>query len=250
MFELKRLITAMILPPFNILILWIMALILAKLNFKKLSRISTALGITLLYVLSIPFTAQTLKDSLTTEDHLTLDDYKHAQAIVLLGGGLRDSKELYSNLVSTGTQLERLRYVAFLQKKTGLPLLITGASPAGTIEAKVAADELQNFFNVPTKWIEPRALTTKENALFTKQMLEPDNIKDIILVTNEWHMQRAKFLFEQEGFHVLPASVGEGITPKEYGLNLMHFIPQGGALAKNMQLLKEWVGYLKEKVED
>lgn len=247
MFELKKLITAMLLPPFNILILWIAALILAKLNFKKLSRISTALGIALLYILSIPFTAQTLKDSLTIEAHLNLDDYKQAQAIVLLGGGLRDSQELYAPLASNAVQLERLRYAAYLQKETKLPLLITGASPTGAIEAKVAAEELQNFFNVPTKWIEPKALTTKENALFTKQILEKEGIRKIILVTNEWHMQRAKLLFEQQGFVVMPASVGEGITPQEYGLNMMHFIPQGGALAKNMQLLKEWIGYCKEK---
>lgn len=237
----------MMLPPFNILILWLLALIFAKLHFKKLSRISTALGIGLLYLLSIPFTAQTLKDSLITEDHLTLNDYKNAQAIVLLGGGLRDSKELYAPLASTAIQLERLRYTAYLQKETGLPLLITGASPTGAVEAKVAAEELQHFFNVPTKWIEPKALTTKENALFTKQILQKDQITKIILVTNEWHMQRAKLLFQQQGFDVLPASVGEGITPSEYKLNMMHFIPQGGALAKNMQLLKEWIGYWKEK---
>ena len=240
MFELKKLITAMILPPFNILILWGLSLILAKFNFKKLSRISTALGFSLLYLLSIPYTAQVLKDSLITEDHLTLQDYQQAQAIVLLGGGLRDSKELYAPLASTGIQLERLRYAAFLQKETHLPLLITGASPTGAIEAKIAAEELQNFFNVPTKWIEPKALTTKENALFTKQILEKEGIHKIILVTNEWH-------FQQQGFDVLPASVGEGITPDSYGLNMMHFIPQGGAITKNMQLLKEWIGYWKER---
>ena len=50
-----------------------------------------------------------------------------------------------------------------------------------------------------------------------------------------------------KAFDVLPASVGEGITPDSYGLNMMHFIPQGGAITKNMQLLKEWIGYWKER---
>ncbi|OOF51049.1 hypothetical protein BKK54_04990 [Rodentibacter genomosp. 1] len=247
MIEIKKLITAMILPPFNILILWLLALILEKFNFKKLSRILTALGLALLYILSIPFTAQTLKDSLITEDNLTLNDYQNAQAIVLLGGGLRDSNELYAPLASTAIQLERLRYAAYLQKETDLPLLITGRSPTGAIEAKIAAEELQNFFHIPTKWVEPNALTTKENTLFTKKILEKEHINKIILVTNEWHMQRARLLFQQQGFEVLPASVGEGITPKEYELTMMHFVPQGGAIAKNMQLLKEWIGYWKEK---
>ena len=62
------------------------------------------------------------------------------------------------------------------------------------MKQKIAAEELQNFFNVPTKWIEPKALTTKENALFTKQNIGKEGIHKIILVTNEWHMQRAKII--------------------------------------------------------
>ena len=166
---------------------------------------------------------------------------------MLLGGGVRDSKELYAPLASSAVQLERLRYAAYLQKETQLPLLISGVSPTGASEAKVSMQELKDFFNVPTQWLEEKSLTTKENALFTRQILEKEGINKIILVTNEWHMQRAKLLFEGQGFQVLPASVGEGVTPTEYKLNMMHFIPQAGAMAKNMQLLKEWLGYLKEK---
>ena len=125
--------------------------------------------------------------------------------------------------------------------------MISGVSPTGASEGKVSAQELQTFFNVPTKWLEEKSLTTKENALYTRQLLEKEGIHKIILVTNEWHMQRAKLLFQQQGFDVLPASVGEGITPDSYGLNMMHFVPQAGAMAKNMQLLKEWIGYWKEK---
>ena len=103
---------------------------------------------------------------------------------------------------------------------------------------------------MPTKWIEPKALTTKENALFTKQILEKEGIHKIILVTNELAYATCKnLLFQQQGFDVLPASVGEGITPDSYGLNMMHFIPQGGAITKNMQLLKEWIGLLERALK-
>ena len=165
----------------------------------------------------------------------------------MLGGGLRDSKELFGALAVPQIPLERMRYAAYLHKKTELPLLISGASPNGNSEAKVMADEFQEFFNTPVKWLEEKSTTTKENALLSAQLLEKEQIKRIILVTNQWHMQRAKLLFERQGFEVLPASVGAGITPANYGLNLMHFIPQAGAIAANMQLLKEWAGYLKEK---
>lgn len=247
MFELKRLLTAMLQPPFNVLLLGALAFVLSRLKWRKTACWVSAFSLLLLYFLSIPISAQWLKDSLTENDQLTLADYRQAQAIVVLGGGLRDSQELYAPLASTAVQLERLRYAAYLQKETQLPLLVTGRSPTGAIEAEVAARELKDFFNVPTRWIEPQALTTKENAAYTKAILEKAGIHKIILVTNEWHMQRAKLLFQQQGFEVLPASVGEGKTPENYGLNLFHFVPQAGAMAKNTQLIKEWLGYWKEK---
>lgn len=247
MFELTKILTTAIMPPFNVLILWVFALLLWGLKRKRCAYISALLGIIVLYLFSIPYTSQKMHDSLTTEDNLTLSDYQSAQAIVLLGGGLRDSKELFGPLAVSQIALERVRYAAFLQKETRLPLLITGSTPNGTSEADVMAKELLQFFNVPTKWIEPHAKTTEENARFSRALLAESGVKKIILVTNQWHMKRARLLFEREGFEVLPASVGNGITPVEYGLTLMHFLPQSGALHSNMHGLKEWIGYWKEK---
>ncbi|WP_373779160.1 YdcF family protein [Glaesserella sp.] len=247
MFALTKVFTAMILPPFNVIILWLCSLVFARLHFKKLSYFCTFLGIAILYVFSIPYTSQKLNDSLIKEDNLTLDDYKSAQAIVLLGGGIRDSKELFGKLATNQIAVERVRYAAYLQKETGLPLLITGSSPNNTSEAAVMAKELDLFYNVPTQWLEEKAKTTQENALFSKTILAEQGIHKIILVTNQWHMQRAKLLFEKQGFEVLPASVGSGATPTTYGLNFMYFVPQAGAMNSNMLALKEWIGYWKEK---
>lgn len=247
MFELTKIITAMIMPPFNVLMLWLFALLCFGFKCKKLGYLSTFFGIAILYIFSIPYTSKTLNDSLITEDKLTLQDYRSAQAIVLLGGGIRDSKELFGKLTTNQIAVERVRYAAFLQKETQLPLLITGSAANGTSEAKIMADELAMFYQIPTKWLEEKAKTTKENALFSREMLEKEGIKRIVLVTNQWHMQRAKMLFEKQGFEVLPASVGSGATPETYGINLMYFIPQAGAMHSNTQALKEWIGYLKEK---
>ncbi|HDR0612294.1 YdcF family protein [Pasteurella multocida] len=247
MFGLTKLITVVILPPFNVLILWLLSLLFSALHYKKLSRLCALLGLTILSIFSLPYTSHKIEDSLVIEDKLSLADYQQAQAIVLLGGGLRDSKELYDKLTVSAIPLERVRYAAYLQKQTQLPLLITGSSPKGISEAQIMANELNTFFSVPTTWVESKARTTKENALFSREILEKEGIKRVIVVTNQWHMQRAKLLFEQQGFEVLPASVGHGISPQSYGLNVMYFIPQAGALNKNMLLLKEWLGYWKEK---
>lgn len=247
MFELTKYLTTIILPPFNVLILWILSLIFFILKWRKLGILTTILGVGILYIFSLPYTSQKLHDSLITEDNLTLDDYRSAQAIVLLGGGLRDSKELFSQWAISPIPLERMRYAAYLQKETQLPLLITGSSPTGISEAKVMADELAMFFHIPTQWIEGKAKTTKENAQFSRDILKAEGIHKIVLVTSQWHMMRSKLLFEQAGFEVLPASVGAGVTPPTYGINAMYFIPQSGALHSNMHSLKEWIGYWREK---
>lgn len=248
MYLLTKLITAIILPPFNVLILWIFSLFFAKKQYKKLSFACGLLGIVILYVFSIPYTAQKLQDSLAKQTPLSLADYKTAQAIVVLGGGLRDSNELFGSLAVPGVPLERLRYAAYLHRETQLPILITGGTPNGNSEAKIMAKELQEFFHTPTRWLEEKAKTTTENAQFTKALLEKEHIQRIILVTNQWHMQRAKFLFEKQGFSVLPANVGKGVTPESYDLTLMHFIPQATAMPANMQALKEWIGYWKARI--
>lgn len=247
MFELVKFVTAMLLPPFNVVILWLLAFILFYLNRKFFASFLAILGIIILYIFSIPYTSQKLGDSLVEANITTIEQYKTAQAIVVLGGGLRDSQELFGKLATTGIPLERMRYAAYLHKETGLPILVTGSSPNGISEAKVMADEFEIFFNINTKWLENKAKTTKENAIFSREILEKENIQKIILVTNQWHMKRAEMLFKQQGFDVLPASVGSGDTPEHYKLNFMHFIPQAGAMNSNMLALKEWLGYWKEK---
>lgn len=247
MFALIKFITAIVLPPFNVLILCLIALMFRLFGCKKLSGISALLAVLLLYIFSISYTSKLLENPLVVEDKLTIQDYQQAQAIVLLGSGIRDSKELYGKLAVEPLGLERMRYAAYLQKQTQLPLLITGSAASGTPESVTMAKELSEFFNAPTKWLETKAKTTKENVLFTQHILNQEKINKIVLVTHQWHMPRAKLLFEQAGFEVLPASVGYGAVPDHYELHLMHFVPQAGALNKNTQLLKEWLGYWKEK---
>lgn len=248
MFILTKLLTALALPPFNVLILWLLALLFRWLKWKKISCFCTIFGIAILYICSISYTSRKLENSLIVPNNLSLQDYKNAQGIVLLGAGIRDSQELFSKISVTELGLERMRYAAYLQKETQLPLLISGSAYNGTSEAEAMARELQQFFNVPTTWIENKATTTKENVLFSQATLNQAKIKKIILVTQQWHMPRAKYLFEQAGFEVLPASVGYGIVPEHYALHFMHFIPQAGALHKNALLLKEWLGLQKEKM--
>jgi uncharacterized SAM-binding protein YcdF (DUF218 family) len=63
-----------------------------------------------------------------------------------------------------------------------------------------------------TKGIPPESIsgegcskTTWENAVFTKAVLQPRGIKQILLVTDAPHLWRSLLIFEQVGFQVIPA---------------------------------------------
>lgn len=245
MFFLTKLLTAILLPPFSIALLWLFSIILHRLHYKKLSRIFVVIGIGSLYLFSTPFLATKLSDGLVTPDRLTLKDYQQAQVIVILSGGIRDSQELFGNIATSDSTFDRMRYGAFLHQQTKLPILVTGQSPNGNSEAGIMAKELESFFHIHPQWVENQARTTKENASFSAEILKPEKINRIILVTNQWHMKRAKMLFEQQGFDVLPASTGAGVTPENY-YNAYYFLPQASALSSVMISLKEWLGYWKE----
>lgn len=246
MLVLTKFLTAMILPPFNSLILWLFSLIFRWLNYRKLSRICTLLGFGLLYLFSTPIVSQKLVQGVSLTQNFTLADYRQAQAIVVLGGGVRESLELFDRYAVAPTPLERLRYGAFLHKETALPLLLTGGSPEDRVpEAEQMAKELKMFFNLSPQWVETRSNTTKENAIYSAEILQPLGIKKIVVVTNQWHLKRAKMLFEKQGFEVLGAAVGSQ-TALEFGG--LAFIPQALALQNSSTALKEWLGYWKERL--
>ncbi len=78
--------------------------------------------------------------------------------------------------------LERLRAGAALQRKTKLPVLVTGGRfETKTSLASMMAHSLQNDFGVPVKWEEGSSRDTWENATKSAVILKAAGIKRIYL---------------------------------------------------------------------
>lgn len=67
---------------------------------------------------------------------------------------------------------------------------------------------LEKEYSVSPKWIEGQSNATQENALRSAKMLKKDDIQSVYLVTNFWHMPRAKTVFEKQGLNVLEVPMG------------------------------------------
>nr|MDT0252602.1 YdcF family protein [Endozoicomonas sp.] len=221
---------------FSMLLIW---LLIMGLIFK--SWIAW-LALIILYLFSTQPVASFLLQSLerypvfNPESHRTPEP----RAIVIPGAGLpRRSPEMAGFRPSMYT-LERLRYGAWLNKQTDLPILVSGGGVRP--EAATMAQSLKNDFGVTTRWLEDHSTITWENALYSREVL-PDNIQSVIIVTHGWHMARAVLSFERLGFKVTPAP-GMLSDPSSDSFRVSRWLPSARHLSDSERALREYIGYL------
>ncbi|MDY6896988.1 MAG: YdcF family protein [Cyanobacteriota bacterium] len=116
------------------------------------------------------------------------DKGQTADAIVVLGRG-----ETFRN--------SRIKVAANLWESQRAPLIFASGSGDGS--------EIVNGLQkrgIPSESLneEHCSRTTKENALFTASVLQPQGINKIILVTDPPHMLRSLLTFRNVGFEVIP----------------------------------------------
>jgi len=239
MFLLKKLLVAWIFPPMGPVLLTLAGLFLLWRRRHRLGAFCILLGQGVLGALALPAVSGLLLHSLERYPPLPETALGRAQAIVILGGGIyRDAPE-YGNDSLAGPALERVRYGAHLAQRSQLPVLTSGGSVfGGEAEAKVMQRVLAKEYRVSVRWPEDRSRDTRENALYSAELLRRDGIQRIALVSNAWHLARAIPLFEAQGLTVLPAptvfnTAGEGVEA---------WLPSAHALQQSMIAIKEWVG--------
>ena len=245
LFLLKKILSALILPPTSLTLLALLGIYLSR-KHPRIGRTLAALSITSLLILSLPITGNALLHSLETAPPITEAQLKDTQAIVILGGGKNNHAPEYGDVdtVSKWT-LERLRYGAHLQQQTGKPILVTGGAPyGGRPEAGAMAETLKQDFHAKTIWIEDQSNDTAENADYSAKILKQHGITHIALVSQAWHLPRAKTLFEKQGLTVTLA--GTGYTTGE-NQTISQWLPDASALVKSSISIKEYLGALSTK---
>ena len=161
--------------------------------------------------LSTPLAARILFDELQIYPPLAASQLSEIAAgpptaIVVLAAGRRTAPEFAEIDKETldSLSLERVRYAAYLARKTSLPVLVSGGLPPVPL-AILMAETLSNDYGVQAKWLETRSTSTAENAIFSSEILRRVGVGRIILVTHAWHMKRAVAAFSANGMAVRPA---------------------------------------------
>ncbi|PKO89734.1 MAG: YdcF family protein [Betaproteobacteria bacterium HGW-Betaproteobacteria-10] len=239
-FFLKILVSTPLLPPTNGLLL----LALAALFRRRRWAFGLALcGGLLLLAQSLPPVANALIATLEQRAGPALTDPAGAQAIVVLGSGLQIAAEEYAGDTANERSLVRLRYGATLARRLQLPLLVSGGRPdkASRSEAEVMAEIIEREFGIPVRWQEIESKDTADNATMSATILKAAGIHRVILVTQAFHMPRAKHLFEAAGLEVIPGPTDfKGRRDKP--LEVFGWLPQASALHTSYYALHEWLG--------
>lgn len=244
---IRYILKQLLLPPGVLLLLLLVAWWLRK-RFPRLAASCFVLGLGGLWLMSLPVTVQWSARLLEREPALSEAQWaglaRRVDAIVVLGAGREQADSTWGGDQPSSLALERLRYAARLAKASGLPLLVSGGLHYGQppSEAALMAQVLLRDYGVTVRWQEGLSRTTWENATHSTALLRNDEVARVLLVTQAWHMPRARWCFEQVGFQVLPAPLGFlGVANARPAGG---WLPEGKALWQSGQLLHEALGLL------
>ena len=249
--EIVQILKSLILPPGGIILAGLFGLMLGR---RFLGRFLIVLSLAALYTLSTPFVSDVLMTGL--EPYPALDDKAISEAgagaIVVLGGGRYSDAPEYGEDTVNGIALVRIRYAAWLSRKTGLPVIPSGGVVSDKdeiAEGVMAAKILEKELGVRVAGIEQKSRTTRENAFMTRELLDKLDIQRVFLVTHAWHMPRALEIFEKAGVNAIPAPTGfVHKNPDRDGFGFADWstygdwLPNAGALLKTYYALHEYLG--------
>src|SRR5262245_47125035 len=132
----------MVLPPFCFILLGGVGVILWG-RYPRLGRALAGLSFALLWLVSTSAFNYPFLEMLQWDKPVDLRPGNGAQAIVVLGGGVARNSLEYGGVdtINSGT-LDRVRYAAWLYRKTVLPILVSGGAPGPSTKAE--ADLMKN----------------------------------------------------------------------------------------------------------
>ncbi|MFO0666195.1 MAG: YdcF family protein [Polyangiaceae bacterium] len=203
------------------------------------------------YLLSVDPVANVLQRHMEKSATKTYDEKKVYDAVILLGGVIEDRQSLSAATsadLAMNDSAERLTVTfELLREGRAKVAILSGGSTlsrdTGRSEAALLAGALERWGITKDRLIlEGRSLNTRENALFTKEIVTEKGMKSLVMVTSAFHMKRAKGCFDAVDLPVdtLPVDL-RAYDSERFGGS---WLPRSRALDQNTTNLRELFGRL------
>jgi uncharacterized SAM-binding protein YcdF (DUF218 family) len=238
----SRTLQSLLLPPAGLLLLMAAGFAIKGIC-RMFGRLLIATGFILLYLVSIG----PVSDALIRPLEKAYPPFgaapkgRSADAVVVLGGGVRDLAWIGLYPEPSETSLERVVAAIRLARSAHLPLVLVGGSgdpsKPGISEADAMARAASGL-GVPRRdlMVIGTAQNTLESAAAVKERLKG---KRIILVTSGFHMRRSVAMFRKKGLQVIPAPCG--YRSEQRLLTFRSFIPRADCLFTSHVALAEYL---------
>ena len=231
--------------PFNLALLLLLAALLLIIFGRRRSGVFTVfVAFVILVVCASPLPLVLYRQHELRYPPVPISSSPTADVIVLLGGDVglpvppRTESQLHGN---------RLLHAFRLFEASKAPLiLVTGGNvfPQEGLSAEATYSKaILAGWGVPDDAIltESKSRNTRQNALYSHQILSAQGIDRILLVTSAFHMPRAAAVFRHAGFEVMPSPSSVSVTdyrrPK-----LLDWWPSLGNLGKAQAFMRERLG--------
>jgi uncharacterized SAM-binding protein YcdF (DUF218 family) len=234
-------------PITGVLMLSVLALILLWKGKPRLARGFLALAILVLWFSSLPIVGDGLYRMVESKyPPVALEQIPESGCIVLLGGVVQSPAPPRID-VEFNDSVDRVHKAAELYQAGKAPyIIVTGGNQPWTISAKSEAElirELLQKWGVPHDAImlEGSSRNTRENALYTKNIVDSIHCEGALLVTSAAHMPRSMAAFQSVGIGVTPVSTDIRVA-SDASLMFMDFLPDAQALKMTSDAIREIVG--------
>jgi uncharacterized SAM-binding protein YcdF (DUF218 family) len=231
---------------------WAMLLLLAGIVRRPVVPLWAPLGALVILVF---FSLEPVSNALLRRTEISAQRTERSNvtydAVILLGGLVEEGPTLSSGLSSYNENIERLLTTyELLQSGHAKQAIISGGyiRPEGpVVEARVLAAQLEKWgIDRARLLVEDRAQNTRENALFSKEIIDAHHLTRLLMVTSAGHMPRALDCFHKVGLEVDTFPVDyRSYDPSQ---NRGSLIPRARALANSVAALRELVGRVIYKI--
>lgn len=239
---------AWVLPPgLFIVALAVIGWLLWRRGERRIAKVILVLNL-MFYILCMPLMAERLVGVL--ERQYEFDGNLQGDVVIMLGGGATGDTVDIDGLGHLGSHAAgRLLTAARVQKALDIPILVSGGqvfSDSGA-EAQIARRQLRGLGVPDSKIIiEDKSLNTKQNALFTAQLLSEYGLQEPVLVTSAFHMPRSVLNFQKAGMVVQPLPT-DYMTGKRQDFYFNKLAPSAGAFDGSIMVLREFLALFVAK---
>lgn len=192
----------------------------------------------LLFIISMPITADIFSFPLSKGSSKFTDDYNFAAIIVLTGGIYKD---INGNWHPSSNSINRAALGSNLSKKLNIPLIITGGNSIKENPAESLI--VSNFIDNKNIILEQKSKNTYESALNLEKILLENNLSkndNFILITSKFHNLRSALTFKSQNYKI---KVYDYSTFDK--LNFYKFIPNSKSFNVFNKALYEYYGLIK-----